>query len=87
LNDVVEELTPLFEMDIYLPRSIVACLGTDQLVEVLKKAWVPIEVRLATILYWLKTTWNPLYPYSDTPDKVCCIISKQYSKYENIASM
>jgi len=53
---VITTLNPLFEMDIYLPRSIVASLNVFELNVVLKESWVPIEVACAAILYWMKKT-------------------------------
>jgi len=70
----VTTLNPLFEMDIYLPRSIVASLDVFELCSVLKENWVPIEVACATLLYWIKMTksrnaWGSIY-YNSEEEKV-----------------
>jgi len=56
IAEIVTKLQPLFKMDIYLPRSIVACMHVTELEKFLKEPWVPIEVACATVLYWIKIT-------------------------------
>jgi len=61
LQEVVAALKPLFDMDIYLTRSIVASLNIYELVSIFNDNWIPIEVACATTLHWVKTTkasWN-----------------------------
>lgn len=71
LPEVVAALKPLFEMDIYLTRSIVASLNVSELVSVFKENWIPMEVACATTLHWMKTTkaswkWRALeYAYTE----------------------
>ena len=71
LTEVMAALKPLFEMDIYITRSIVASLNVSELVSVFKTNWIPIEVACATTLHWMKTTkaswkWRALeYAYTE----------------------
>jgi len=72
LQAVVTALQPLFEMDIYLTRSIVASLNVSELVSVFNENWIPIEVACATTLHWMKTTkgnwsfWTPQqFPFTE----------------------
>ena len=77
MSEVVATLKPLFEMDLYLSRSIVACLNVFELGSVLKENWIPIEVACATLLYFMKVTrgqwdvWAGKYTYTEH-EKVMC---------------
>ncbi|XP_052807608.1 E3 ubiquitin-protein ligase rnf213-alpha-like isoform X3 [Mya arenaria] len=51
-------LGPLFEMDFYLPRSIVASLTVEEIFSVIDNKVIPAEVCCATLLHWMKAT-NP----------------------------
>lgn len=68
VNEVLTTLEPIFEMDMYLPRSIVACLNVVELVKILKVPSVPIEVACATVLHWIKSTKT-----NSAEKKVCCL--------------
>ena len=72
--EVIRTLESLFDMDVYLPRSIVACLKVNELVKVLKEPMVPVEVACATALHWIKTTKGYGYLYGS--DRVCFYINK-----------
>ncbi|XP_052808603.1 E3 ubiquitin-protein ligase rnf213-alpha-like isoform X2 [Mya arenaria] len=58
LEDVLQILGPLYEMDYYIPRSIVASLTVDEIVFVIDHEAIPVEVCCATLLHWMKAT-NP----------------------------
>ena len=72
--EVIRTLESLFNMDVYLPRSIVACLKVNELVKVLNEPMVPVEVACAAALHWIKTTKS--YGYIYASDKVCFYINK-----------
>jgi len=67
IQDIADKLKPLFEMDLYLPRSFVACLKLIELQSVAACDWLPIEVVCAAMLHWVKTS-----KYSTSEMKVCC---------------
>ncbi|XP_052242494.1 E3 ubiquitin-protein ligase rnf213-alpha-like [Dreissena polymorpha] len=70
LDTVVNKLIPLFEMDFYLPRSIVASFSCSDLHK-LTEQWVPIEVACAALVYWTKTTRETYSSlYNDNEKKV-----------------
>ena len=71
--EVVRTLESLFDMDVYLPRSIVACLKVTELAKVLKEPMVPVEVACATALHWIKTTKTYSFMYGS--DRVCFYIN------------
>jgi len=65
LQEVVAALKPLFEMDIYITRSIVASLNVSELVSVFNENWIPIEVACAATVHWIKEgRWDFMFAYT-----------------------
>ncbi|KAK3585575.1 hypothetical protein CHS0354_036762 [Potamilus streckersoni] len=65
LEQVVGILHPLFEMDFLLPRTFMAMLLLDEIVEVIKTGKIPFEICAATIFYYVKVTRNgPINQYN-----------------------
>ncbi|XP_052808702.1 E3 ubiquitin-protein ligase rnf213-alpha-like isoform X1 [Mya arenaria] len=58
LEYMLQRLGPLFEMDFYLPRSIVASLTVEEIDFVINYEGIPVEVCCATLLHWMKAS-NP----------------------------
>lgn len=58
-----------FQIDYYLPRSIVACLTPGDLKAIVGNEIVPVEVCCATLQFWIKTK---------TPDKIWYYQSYRY---------
>ncbi|KAL3881511.1 hypothetical protein ACJMK2_027943, partial [Sinanodonta woodiana] len=54
LEQIVGMLHPLFEMDYLLPRTFMAMLNLDELVEVIKTGKISFEICAATIFYYVK---------------------------------
>lgn len=54
-KDLLDRLSPLFEMDYLLPRSFMAALKYEQLKEVVPSELIPVEVTLATLYYFVKS--------------------------------
>ncbi|XP_053396357.1 E3 ubiquitin-protein ligase rnf213-alpha-like [Mercenaria mercenaria] len=60
LASILATMQPLFEMDFYLPRSIIACLKPVELREVIGEEILPVEVCCATLCCFIKRT-KPSY--------------------------
>ncbi|XP_052817087.1 E3 ubiquitin-protein ligase rnf213-alpha-like [Mya arenaria] len=58
--EMYKNLQIWMQMDFYLPRSFVACLSAKELLEVLKKINIPLDVCVASLRFWVDTT-NPCY--------------------------
>ncbi|XP_052808691.1 E3 ubiquitin-protein ligase rnf213-alpha-like isoform X2 [Mya arenaria] len=58
LDVIFQHLFPLFEMDFYLPRSIVASLLLSELPFLIDNEAVPVEVCSAALLYWMKKIYG-----------------------------
>ncbi|XP_053396018.1 E3 ubiquitin-protein ligase rnf213-alpha-like [Mercenaria mercenaria] len=69
LREVLECLEPLFAMDFYLPRSIVASLTRAEVKEVIEMRIVPVEISSAAVYYY--QTRLPKYPsYFSEDEKI-----------------
>lgn len=56
LKDILKVLHPLFELDFYLPRTILACLKPFELREVIGDEIIPVEICCASIFFHIKNT-------------------------------
>ncbi|XP_053388233.1 E3 ubiquitin-protein ligase rnf213-alpha-like, partial [Mercenaria mercenaria] len=55
--DVIGILQPLFEMDFYLPRSIIASMRPYECREIIGQEIFPVEVCCATICFYIEDTY------------------------------
>ncbi|WAR07295.1 R213A-like protein, partial [Mya arenaria] len=72
LKDIFHTLRPLFEVDYYLPRSIVASLTVEEVAFVIDHQVFPVEVCCAALLHWMKATYPDYYrhyAYTDLEDE------------------
>ncbi|XP_053390334.1 E3 ubiquitin-protein ligase RNF213-like [Mercenaria mercenaria] len=67
INSVLQVVEPLFEMDYLLPRTFMTAVELKDLDAVIKSQKIPLEVCLANLTYFLRTT-KPR-PYFDWQNK------------------
>ncbi|KAH3728285.1 hypothetical protein DPMN_054239 [Dreissena polymorpha] len=75
MEEVLTFLMPLFDMDPFLPRSIVAALVPIELHSLCQLEVFPIDVCLATLRFWSLRT-NPQLPSRHQ----CTVTVMQYEK-------
>nr|XP_022293483.1 E3 ubiquitin-protein ligase rnf213-alpha-like isoform X1 [Crassostrea virginica] len=85
-KDLLDRLSPLFEMDYLLPRSFMAALKYEQLKEVVPSELIPVEVTLATLYYFVKS--HKVIDHKDEVVKVCFdTLAKQLKSQYNEENM
>ena len=55
VDEILQRLTPYFEIDYLLPRSFMASLKMKELEPVISSNTIPLEVSLAALFYYLKS--------------------------------
>ncbi|KAH3735719.1 hypothetical protein DPMN_042254 [Dreissena polymorpha] len=67
LDTLLQQMHPLFDMDFYLSRSIIAALHPTELFEIIHDPYpqFPVEVLAASLLYWSRHTINQFYSGSN----------------------
>ncbi|XP_052082351.1 uncharacterized protein LOC127719991 isoform X2 [Mytilus californianus] len=54
LQDIIEKLTPHFEMDYLLPRTLMSCIALEQLPLAAKSKWISPDIVLASICFYVR---------------------------------
>ena len=54
LEEILENLSPYFEVDYLLPRTLMACLTLEQLPIVVRSGFIPPDITLASLCFHVR---------------------------------
>ena len=74
LKEVLEKLQPLFSVDYFLPRTLMAALTIREVMAMLETGQIPVDVSCASLNYFMKISvpnWYQPVIMATEAEQVC----------------